>query len=251
MKITHFVLYVTSLMVFSCGSQKKPQNIHYNRLEINDSLSEVDAIVNFINPYKQGIDKEMNRNLSFCEAELNKSDGGLESSLGNLMADAVLLESNKIFEKRTSKKIDFCLLNHGGIRSHLPAGPVTVRSAYSIMPFENETVVLKLSGKQVESLIKFLVRKNRAHPISGLRIQVESEGWEAKIQDQAFDPTRSYYVVTSDYLQQGGDDMAFLKNPEEIHVLDYKIRNILIDYFDDQDRIVPNLDHRFTNQTKS
>ena len=40
-----------------------------------------------------------------------------------------------------------------------------------------------------------------------------------------------YYVVTSDYLANGNDNMLFFKKGIQKFDLDYKLRNIIIDYF--------------------
>ena len=41
----------------------------------------------------------------------------------------------------------------------------------------------------------------------------------------------SYYVLTNDYLQNGGDGMDFFADPEELIGLDYKVRDAILDYF--------------------
>ena len=59
------------------------------------------------------------------------------------------------------------------------------------------------------------------------------------------DFNKSYYVATNDYLISGGDGMDFFKASEEVIILDYKIRNALIDYFMKTDTISPVADDRF------
>ena len=49
--------------------------------------------------------------------------------------------------------------------------------------------------------------------------------------DKELDLNAIYYVATSDYLANGGDNMRFFLTNEGVFDLDYKIRNILIDYF--------------------
>ena len=65
-------------------------------------------------------------------------------------------------------------------------------------------------------------------------------------EDLSFDETKNYFVLTSDYLQEGGDKMNFFKNPVSLHKTGYKIRTAIIDYFKKVDSIIPNLDKRFT-----
>jgi len=52
-------------------------------------------------------------------------------------------------------------------------------------------------------------------------------------------------VATNDYLFNGGNDMTFFKPNESLYNLNYKIRNVLIDYFKKVDTINPVIDDRF------
>ena len=51
---------------------------------------------------------------------------------------------------------------------------------------------------------------------------------------------KTYYVATSDYLANGGDNMIFFRDSKIKYDLDYKIRNLFIDYFKEIDTI-PNI----------
>ena len=86
--------------------------------------------------YKSNIDSV----ISYAPETYSKKDGNLNTAIGNLMADAVFSEANPVFNKRTGQNIDFVILNHGGIRSMIPKGNITTRTAYNVMPFENSVV---------------------------------------------------------------------------------------------------------------
>jgi 2',3'-cyclic-nucleotide 2'-phosphodiesterase (5'-nucleotidase family) len=164
-----------------------------------------------------------------------------------MMADAVYEESNPLFKSRTGNEIDFVLLNHGGIRSIISKGNISTRTAYSVMPFENSVVVVKMNGNKVKELVDYLVREQRAHPVNGLQIILDEELQlkSVTIKGESIDTSKAYYVATNDYLYNGGDRMTFFKPNENLHVLDYKIRNVLIDYFTKKDTIAPVIDDRF------
>ena len=68
------------------------------------------------------------------------------------------------------------------------------------------------------------------------------------INGKTLDHNKVYYVVTSDYLSNGGDNMIFFKKGVEKYNLDYKLRNIIIDYFKENKMIVPNKDIRITKE---
>ena len=77
---------------------------------------------------------------------------------------------------------------------------------------------------------------------------MKNEGYSLSINGVSFDKGRNYFVLTSDYLQSGGDKMDFFKNPVNLHKLDYKVRDAIIDYFKSKDTLESNLDGRFKKQ---
>jgi 2',3'-cyclic-nucleotide 2'-phosphodiesterase (5'-nucleotidase family) len=231
----------------SCKEEMYLEKIEGKRIEINDSLVGVSKIEDFIKPYREHVNNTLDSVLAYSAGTYSKTDGDLNTAIGNLMADAVLEEANPVFESRTGKKIDMVLLNHGGIRAILSKGNVTTRTAYEIMPFENSVVVASLKGTHINEMIAYLQKAKRAHPISGLSIKLNNnyELIEAKINDIAIDENKTYYVATNDYLYSGGDSMDFFQQSDSLYVLDYKIRNVLIDYFSKKDTINPVIDNRF------
>jgi 2',3'-cyclic-nucleotide 2'-phosphodiesterase (5'-nucleotidase family) len=223
------------------------ERIEGKRIEINDSIQGVSKIEAFIEPYREHVNKNLDSVLAYSVDTYSKSDGDLNTAIGNLMADAIIEQSNPIFKSRTGHNIDIVLVNHGGIRAILSKGNTTTRTAYEIMPFENSVVVTELKGLQVKELISYLQKAKRAHPISGLTIELDKnyDLIEAKVNGELIDDHKIYYVATNDYLYGGGDRMDFFRKSDTLHVLDYKIRNVLIDYFTKKDTINPVIDNRF------
>ena len=168
------------------------------------------------------------------------------------MADAVFELSAPLLKKRYGLDLDVVLLNHGGIRASLPKGLIRIETAYNIMPFENEVVVSQMKGSVVMDLVNYLRTAKRAHPISGMTLKITKSGELGllKIQNKPLDLKKTYNIATSDYLHNGGDRMNFFKKNDSVFRLDYKIRNILIDYFGSQDTLKPRADMRFTYTKK-
>lgn len=246
MKKFSFLLF---LFLISCkfSSDYTPARIEGKQLQITDSIPADESLSEFIQPYKENIDREMNQVLSYSSFDLTKRDGELNTAIGNMMADAVMELSNPVFKSRTGNSIDIVLLNHGGIRSSISKGPVTTRTAYQVMPFENEVVVAKMNGKYVRQMVHYLIDSGTAHPVSGLKLEIGKDNSIKKvlIKGQPLEDNKDYYVATNDYLLNGGDNMVFFSNASEVTDLDYKIRNLLIDYFKQQDTIAPVRDYRF------
>lgn len=234
-------------LFLSCNHSKKLVSTKGNNISISEDLSSNKAIEAVVEPYKTNLDKSMNEVLSYSTDTYSKSDGDYNTAIGNLMADAVFELSNPIFKNRTGNELDIVLLNHGGIRSILPKGNVTTKSAYSLMPFENSVVVVPLKGSVITEMTTYLKESRKAHPISGVELVLNADNSYQKIRvgGKSIDPEKIYYVATNDYLYNGGDRMYFLKKSDTLYDLNYKIRNVLIDYFTKYDSLNPKKDQRF------
>lgn len=249
--LKHFVLLLTFLFVVSCGQQKYyVTKIEGKKIGITDSQVGTSEIEDYIKPYREHIDNDLNQVLAYCPETLDKSKGTWQTNIGCFMADITLLKSNPIFESREKKSIDICLLNHGGIRTVIPKGEVTARNAYEVMPFENSAVIIALKGEQILEMVNYIISEKKPHPLSGMRFTITKENTPKNIliQGKTIDMETIYYVVTNDYLANGGDNMTFFKKGTQRFDLDYKLRNIMIDYFKDVDTLKINSDIRIIQE---
>ena len=239
-------------LVLSCDNSKKLVTTGGQNISINIDLQAVKEIDDIISPYKENLDKTMNEVLSFSMDTYSKNDGDYNTAVGNLMADAVFELTSPLFKSRTGKNIDMVLLNHGGIRSNLPKGNITTKTAYSLMPFENSIVVTALKGSVILEMTNYLKSFKKAHPISGLELVLNADNSYRKILvgGKSVDSEKTYYVATNDYLYKGGDRMDFFKKSDTLYDLNYKIRNVLLDYFSKNDTLNPTTDRRFIKLNK-
>ena len=93
-------------------------------------------------------------------------------------------------------------------------------------------IVVALKGEQIKALAQHIITERKPHPLNGLKIFINSNNEITKIlfEDKPIDASKVYYVLTSDYLSNGGDNMTFFLKNEGTFDLNYKIRNVLIDY---------------------
>ncbi len=236
----HFVLFLTFVLSASCSQRKfYVTKIEGKQIAVTQTQPETQAIEDFIAPYRENIDKNLNTVLAFSPETLEKSKGEWQTTIGNLMADVTLQKADVIFEKREKKHINVCLLNHGGIRSIIPKGNVTTRTAFEVMPFENSVIVIALKAEQLREIANYIIKEKKPHPLSGMRFTIGNDGIAKNITVEgiALDDNKVYFVATSDYLANGGDNMIFFKKGVAKYDLDYKLRNVLIDYFKEVDTI--------------
>lgn len=232
---------LSSILLVSCNEKKyQLEKVSGSKTVIDSTLQGVEEIQNFIAPFKESVDKEMNEPLTYSPVSMHKNDTKYNTAIGNMLAEIMRKEGSPIYKSRTGNDIDVVLLNHGGIRAPLNDGAVTMRSAYEIMPFDNEMVVAELNEDQMNELVNYLIEKKRAHPFDGIQIYIPKNGPP----QVKMDVKKTYHVLTSDYLYNGGDNMSFFKDTP-LTKLDYKIRNAMIEYFKKVDTLNFKQDNRF------
>jgi len=247
-KIMRSLLFITGIFIIMISCKKtdyKVKTIRAELIEVNDKLPTDSSVVKFLDPYKEKMEDKINKVLAYTPVNLTRTDGKLQSTLGNLYADICKTEADPLFEKLSGKPIDMAFFNYGGVRQSIPKGSVRVSDIFKLMPFENKLVVVELNGEKTRELFKYFEEKNQAHPFSGAQIIFNGKKIKnIKINDKAFDPERNYYVLTSDYLQHGGDHMDFFKDPVKLYPLNYKVRDALLDYFTKKDTVSVKTDQR-------
>ena len=231
----------------ACKTESNQQKYGYN-IEINQQVLSDSSIVKYYQPFKKNLEESlMNTPISYSPETYKKNDGELNSTLSNMFADATYEMSNPVFNKMSGENIDIVLLNNGGIRSIISKGNISEKTAFELMPFENGIVVLELSGLSIIKMIDYLRKVKLQHPISGLQITLNNDYSvnEVKINGVSIENEKKYYVATTDYLLEGGDKMYFLAETTKTTDINYKMRDILIDYFKRYDTLKLKSDNRF------
>ncbi|PXY43844.1 5'-nucleotidase C-terminal domain-containing protein [Flavobacterium hydrophilum] len=246
-----FVIFLTLFFIFSCS----PKNYNVTKIEgkqlpVTEKDNQTPEIENFIKPFRDHINKDLDNVLAYCPETLDKSTGKWQTNIGNLLADVCLQKGNQVFRAREKKDIDLCFLNHGGIRAILPVGNVTTRTAFEIMPFENNLVVLALKGDHILEMVNYMIKEKKPHPLAGMTFTITRDNSPKNIliQGKLLDTNKTYYVATNDYLANGGDSMNFFLKAVQKFDLNYKLRNVLIDYFKEVDTIPVPKDIRITEE---
>jgi len=131
-------------------------------------------------------------------------DGNGESPLGSATADAL----------RRMEGADVGLLNAGGFRADLAAGPLTYGHLYETFPFDNAVATLQLTAAELRGLLGAILVHGRVPQQSGLKLAVAVCPGGLQVMNVALaDGTalqdgRLYRVVLPDYLARGGDGLT-------------------------------------------
>ncbi|MBI3503012.1 MAG: 5'-nucleotidase C-terminal domain-containing protein [Bacteroidetes bacterium] len=201
-------------------------------VSIDSTLAPDSLITAEIAPYKIQFSKIMDEVLAVSEQNLFKENP--EGLLGNFTADATLKKAKEYCKDSCS--VDICILNNGGLRNPLPKGNITRGNIFQLMPFENEIVILKMNGGDVKELLDFIANKG-GMPVAGMRMKIKNNmASDVLIGDKPFDISKSYTIVTSDYLANGGDNMSFFANASRKTVIGKKLRDAIIEYLQEENK---------------
>ena len=244
MKLKLIVLIIPLFSVSCTNTGYTISKVSYeDNIKVLDSIDDIDIEL-IIKPYRDKI-KTLEKTVGFSKESYSIRDGKLESTLGNLIADILYEESNPEFYKITSNNIDFALFNYGGVRWTLNKGEITQHDLFTIMPWKNLATVVKIKGEKVIDLVVYFNNENLAHPSTRLEIEfINNKIKKILINKRKFDKNKSYYVLTSNFLQEGGDKMTFFKDPLELYNLNLNLRDLLIKSIENKKTIESKLDNR-------
>jgi len=186
-----------------------------------------------------------------------------ETNLGDLIADIL----------RQAAGAQAALINAGSIRASIPKGPITLKDIYTVLPFDNYLVAIKLTGKQIREVLEHGVSgveewAGRFPQVSGLsftysrRAPAGSRVQEVFIGGQPLEPQKEYAVATNDFMAAGGDGYrafgeALKSSPDFANIggmlkgdkLAYNdagrwLREVVIDHIRKQKKVAPRVEGR-------
>lgn len=219
-----FIIFLGLLCFFSCQSNLYVQQKNVQYLSITATQAEDTSMVRMIEPYKVQIEKHMSKVIGVAKKELKAERNDIESTLGNFVADLIHQQAQKV----TQKKIDFAIVNNGSLRVSINAGNITLGNIYELMPFENELILIKLTGKDIFELLAY-EGQFRKTSFSNMQLRYTPEGQlvEALLGGKKIEPEQTYHLATYDYLGNGGDGMNCLV-PLKKEVLGVTLRTAII-----------------------
>jgi len=134
-----------------------------------------------------------------------------ESALGDLIADS----------QRAATGADIAMMNSGGIRTDLPAGPVTWGQLYAVQPFGNILYTLKMTGQQIHDVLEQGVGGKGALQVSGISYKWDPNkpaGDRIDPKDillpdgRPIDLNATYTVAANNFIATGGDNFTVFKS---------------------------------------
>ena len=218
----------------SCSYQAHVSSNSKN-MRVDSSVSPAQNIEQFIVPYRDSLALQMGE-------IIGKADTSFEvvfpsSNLMNWATDALLSQETQTV--RLSEPV-ICILNAGGLRASLNKGPITVGDLFKLMPFDNAVAWVRLPISRIEAMETFMKNQPKGVPLANARFE------KGKLTIQGLNETHTHFwVITSDYLAQGGDKMTFFLTPESYQLKPKNLRDVFIEEVKRQGTLVSNSEKRF------
>lgn len=249
---SYLLLITWFLLAISCKTSVISTKVESQNISVvSDDFSVDSQLVQLYLPYKKILEKDMGRVISVAESEMIKNKP--ESELTNLLADLLLKEGQNIsIKNKLEIKPVVSFFNYGGIRTSLPKGEITVGKIFELMPFENEMVFIQLSGEQLQQFFDNVAEKG-GDSVGGVRFVIsDSKAKNILVEGETLVQEGKYWMVTNDYVANGGDDLQVLAQHSEMVNSGRKIRDVIISNLEkryrDEETLVANLDGRITNE---
>jgi 2',3'-cyclic-nucleotide 2'-phosphodiesterase (5'-nucleotidase family) len=233
MKYKILTYLLVSTFLISCSQEKQWKientNTEYIHVDSTTTPQQDQTMLDEIAPYKHKLDSAMGGVVAFSEKEYFKKKPN--GTLNNIVCDMVFTVIEKRY-KDSPFKPDLCLLNYGGLRRPLPKGEITKSDIFQLMPFQNESVICRLSGTQMNKMFEYLLKSN-GQPIANMIVNYRDGAFvDAYIGGEKYDSTKSYNVLTSDYTAKGGDRMNFFLHADTMILCGTLLRNDMFSYID-------------------
>lgn len=229
----------------SCNTTYQGQSLQYKSYRIANTQQQDSALLTFLKPYSDSVNNSMNGVVGIAEISLDKKQP--ESTLGNFMVDAFYTMA----KEKYNTEVDGAFVNFGGIRlTQLPAGNVTRGKVFELMPFDNLLILQKLKGDVLQQLLDLTAGKG-GWPTAGISMQIkDKKAINVLIGGKPLDPNKTYTIVNSDFIANGGDNADMLRPVPQI-TNGYLMRDAIFDYINklkgQGKNISANIENRVTN----
>ncbi len=116
-----------------------------NQLFLTDAYAENPDVKALVDKYNAQVDAALEKTIGYLAEDLPWSTELVRcqnSPIANLVTDALL-------DFFTEDGAELCIVNGGGIRAKLDAGEVSIREVTSVLPFDNNMMLVEASGETI------------------------------------------------------------------------------------------------------
>lgn len=195
------------------------------------------------------VEEGMNIPIGYTKVNITRGDAS-NNLMGFVVVDAM----------RERLGGDFAFTNLGGIRQEIPAGPITTKDVFEVLPFGNQAVIIKMDGRFLKKILEIRVSEDHHGLItSGGKIVYNHNRPDMdrvtlfEVGGEVLDPDRIYNVVTTDFIAQGNIGLNILTTlpPDKIHYSGVPVRLMVLEYIKNHSPLSPQVDGRWLRDDNS
>lgn len=170
-----------------------------------------------------------------------------ESGMGNMVADAML---------NAEPDFDLAVTNSGGLRQDIDAGAVTVGELVSAFPFPNTIVKLEMKGSDMRKIFEhgagltngILQVSKGVEILYDEKKPIGSRLVKCNIKGIPLDDSKTYKVLTSNFLADGGDGFLVFKKTLSYKNSGVEMLQAMVKYLKKFENYEPKIEGRVTKQ---
>lgn len=183
----------------------------YNQLFLTDAYQEDEEVKALVDSYNAQVDKALDVTIGYNSQNLEWSSALVRcqnSPIANLVTDALLS-----YFKYDGAQL--CIVNGGGIRAKLDAGEVSIREVTSVLPFDNNMMLVETSGRTIwnalgNGISAYPSANGKFPQVAGMtyafKAGTPNELLSVTLDDgTALDMDKTYKVVINSFIAGGGD----------------------------------------------
>lgn len=171
-----------------------------------------------------------------------------ECAMGNAVAEAMLA-------RVADQGVEIALMNGGGVRASIDAGPITMGEVLTVLPFQNTLSTFGIDGATLKEALENGVSQfgegaGRFPQVAGMTFvfdssaEVGSRITEVTVGGEPLDPERDYLAVSNDYLRNGGDGYSMLRDAADAYDFGPDVADVLAEYLAQNSPVSPMTDGR-------
>ncbi|MBD5310980.1 MAG: bifunctional metallophosphatase/5'-nucleotidase [Bacteroides sp.] len=174
----------------------------------------------FLEPYKHRVDSVNRRVIAYSGMDMTPLPN---SAYANFAGDFGLWYGRHVVDSINAAggnmpKVDFAVMNVGGIRQDMPGGPVTEGQILSTFPFSNRVVIMEETGADIISALQAPAPKGGEAVSTNVYVVLDSDSKIKRmyIDGKEVEPDKTYVMASIDYVAAGNDNMTAFANGREL-----------------------------------
>jgi 5'-nucleotidase / UDP-sugar diphosphatase len=201
-------------------------------LPVTPTVPSNSDMARLVQDYARKLDEQTRQVIGEAALRLEGEDQKIrtrETTLGNLLADLA----------RRHAGTEIALVNAGMVRSSIPAGPVTLKQVWEVLPFDSTVTTFRITGAQLQAALEHSVSRlpqssGRFLQVSGLTMTFDPAAASGSrirtilVNGAPLDLSRRYSVAAVAFIAEGGDGYAMFLHAPDKRDHQVPIRDLLI-----------------------